>query len=178
MDRRSVGMVRQSPWRAHHYLWPVRDAVQRAVPHQQDSPLNLLRCLWHQTVLGRVLKGVLEQVWSPGGEVKTHRWGHDGAHLHQGNAVEALQWITAKVLPKDVLRDQASGFGAHRCGRSSHRETWLRRSCPTSSSRSTSTHEGARGNHREEGLGEAATLPEAPDWSASGEIRPPSILFM
>jgi len=43
----------------------------------------------------------------------------------------------------------------------SHRETWLRQSCLTSSSRSTSTYEGARGDNRKERLGEATTLREA-----------------
>jgi len=68
--------------------------------------------------------------------------------------IDEAMAVHAKVLSEDVHRDQASGFGAHCCEQASHREMRSRRSCPTSSNRSTPAHEGARGNHREEGHGE------------------------
>jgi len=52
---------------------------------------------------------------------------------------------------------------AHRRGRSSHRETWFRWSYLTSSSRSTSTNEGARGDDKKERFGKATILRETPD---------------
>ena len=45
VDRRSVGLVRQSPSWTHYFIRPILNVVQRIVPCQQGSPSDLLRCL-------------------------------------------------------------------------------------------------------------------------------------